>query len=79
VRLISAAPMQLTVGLSRKGRKGSLARRSLSLKPGARTVVLRPRRALMGRRRSLRLVVNVAVTDAGGATSTLQRTVRVSR
>jgi hypothetical protein len=77
VRLISPGDMQLTVSLTRRGCKGSVARRSLSLKPGARTVVLRPRRSRMGRRRSL--VVYVAVTDAGGATSTQQRVVRVSR
>ena len=79
VRLISPGDMRLTVSLTRKGRKGSVARRTLSLRPGARTVVLRPRRGMMGRRRSLSLVVYVAVTDAGGATSMQQRTVRVSR
>jgi hypothetical protein len=79
VRLISPGQMRLAVSLSRIGHKGSVARRRLSLKPGARTVVLRPSRGMMGRRRSLRLVVNVAATDVGGATSTLHEVIRVSR
>ena len=76
VRMISAGPMQVRLSLARKGGNRSLARRSLSLKPGARTVVLHPSRAKLGRRRNIRLVVEVVVVS-GGAKSTLRRTVRI--
>jgi hypothetical protein len=79
VRMISAGPMQLTLSLARKGGNRTLARRSLLLKPGARTVVLRPSRANLGRRRNLSLVIKVVVIDSDGAKSTLRRTVRVRR
>ena len=76
VRMISAGPTQVRLSLARKGGNRSLARRSLSLKRGARTVVLHPSRAKLGRRRNIRLVVEVVVVS-GGAKSTLRRTVRI--
>ena len=65
-----------SVGLMRAG-DVTLADRSLTLAPGARSVKLKPNRRLLGGTRRFTVQLRVVATDAAGNRRTLTRSIRV--
>ena len=79
VRVTSPVPARVALGLRRKGAGRAMLRRTRAMRAGTRRFLLRPRRARLGRRRAMRIVLTVTVTDGAGAATRLRRTIRVRR
>jgi Ca2+-binding RTX toxin-like protein len=86
-RLGSNEPASFVAALQGSAKRATVARvynltlatRSLKLGTGARLVQLKPRRALMGKRRRLTLRLRVTAKDAAGNVKVATRTIRVRR
>lgn len=77
VKITAAEQVKLRLTLVPEGRRHHIAKRSLTLEAGTRTIVVRPRRADIGRRRDRTLRLRVRSTDAAGMTTTRSFTIRV--
>ena len=73
LRVRATEPVRLRLALIPKGRTHALARRRVDdVAAGLRTVVVRPKRRVLGKRRSRTLKLRVKIIDAAGA-ATYQR------
>jgi hypothetical protein len=80
LRIRATRPVQLRLALIPKGRRHALARRRVDDFPvGVRTVVVRPKRKLLGMRRSRTLTLRVKIVDPAGAATYRRFTIHVRR
>ena len=79
VRVTSPVRARVTFVLRRKSAKRAILRRTRTMRAGTRSFLLRPRRARLGRRRAMRVVLTVRLTDGSGGATRLRRTIRVRR
>jgi hypothetical protein len=84
-RISAGEPVKLEIALLGKARSASvakttdvvLAEKNYALSPAARSVRLKPKRSLVGRRKSFSVRLRVIATDAAGNRSTRTKTIRV--
>jgi hypothetical protein len=84
-RISAGEPVSLEIALLGKARSASvaktadvvLAEKNYALSSAARSVRLKPKRSLVGKRKSFSVRLRVIATDAAGNRSTKTKTIRV--